>query len=47
MNFILNSQGRECFYEDIVESDNPKIIDVFIPSGGNVNIILEVPILIL
>jgi hypothetical protein len=42
LNYILPTRGRQCFFEDFAEGSNSKQIEIFIPSGGNVDIFLEV-----
>ena len=42
MNFVLPAGQRECFYEDFDKNSPTKTIDVFVSSGGNLDIILTV-----
>jgi hypothetical protein len=42
LNFILPPLGRECFYEDIDIGLGARSVEIFVPSGSNLNIQLEV-----
>jgi hypothetical protein len=42
LNFILPPLGKECFYEDIDIGLGARLIEIFVPSGSNLNLQLEV-----
>lgn len=42
LNFILSPLGKECFFEDIEAGLGARSIEIFVPSGSNLNIQLEV-----
>jgi hypothetical protein len=42
LNFILPPLGRECFYEDIDVGLGARLIEIFVPTGSNLNLQLEV-----
>ena len=42
LNVILPPGGRECFFDNIPMGSPPRSIEVFVPSGSNVDVMLEV-----
>ena len=44
LNVILPPGGRECFYDDIPADAAVRKIEVFVPSGASVDVLLEVGI---
>jgi hypothetical protein len=42
LNVILAPGGRECFFDDIPDGAPVRSIEVFVPSGANVDVLLEV-----
>ncbi len=43
LNFIIPPRARSCFFEDFEGPGLPKIIDVFVQSGGKSDMVLQVP----
>ena len=42
LNVILPPGGRECFFDVIPAASPARSIEVFVPSGSNVDVLLEV-----
>jgi hypothetical protein len=41
-NFILPPGGKECMFDNIQSENGIRSVEVFVPSGSNVNLMLEV-----
>lgn len=41
-NFILPAQKRECFFEDYKTDSKGRKIEVFVLSGGNLDVLLTI-----